>query len=396
MDSSIPKKIRNNAAVSYAMIIICLGFLVSKNPQYNHDFIRHHVKVATTLHLVFWLFFYIILFWGIGNRISIWFFSLNHIFMIILWIFFTSLLVYCGKKAVEWKNVIFWKISKTFSKDGRQFISIQEHTDAWVLKNTSIIALAYVPFLWNIIHGRYEHISYLRNIAVLNLYSLSFILLLAVYKSYTFMILFLTLYTFWAIFVIISLISQKKYIHVDISIIPTPTEIYIGCLCMGKHIKNILQMKSDIWFFGLYTKKLALHKKQEWEQASLLLKTPEYTLPTWLLSIPFLSLITLYYYKSQKKKIIENVCILNGILLIVMSIAGIQSPLILLVWVVFCYHAWYCHRIAYHMPIISDIGNAYHLCVSRWKIYIHRFQELRKKEVKGSFTSSKQEHTDDA
>lgn len=390
MNTELPKKIRWNAAVSYALAFASLAFLTSKNPNFNHPFIKSHVKVAFWFHclLLFMLYF---MSYPFFRNIKIFTLSLNDIITAILWLLIFWVLLYCSHRAYKWELVGLSHLSSG-GKEGITLLKTHK-IDGSREKEKALIILTHIPFFGYYLAAQNRENQQIQHIALLNLIItiLSLVVVFVGLKSVASLI-FLS-YIVWSVFISIRLILADEYTELNLRYIPTPTEKYILQKALLIYVKNIFDTKTFVELKTLRDSLGELHRNKEQEALQSLQKLPDFQYPPLLLSVPFVNLVWLLYRHSKEKKRIANGVILSFLLLAIIIIFKIQSPLFLLALIPFFYHAGYSERKAYHMPYISDIGNTISYLLRHifrlWK----KTRELQKKEVSGSFKSQQEIET---
>ena len=384
MSSELPKRIRGNAAVSYALIFASLAFLVSKNPHYNHPFIKSHVKVAFWLHCVLFVIFFLMSY-PFLRHIKIFTLSLNDIITALLWMIVFWALFYGAYKAHRWES--FWLKDITHStKAGKWFFSV-EKLDTLGEEQKALIILSHIPFFWYILAAKHRDNLKIQHIALLNLIVTIFALIIAFFGLWSLASIVFILYIIWAVFVSLRLAFTDELTDLDLRFIPSPEEKYILVRALIIYLKNIFDSKT---FVELSTLREAQRiKKYEKEQETLreVQTLPEFPYPPLLLSIPGLSFIGLLYGNTRERLRIWNGLILSLLLLGVIIIFWFQSPMFLLALIPFCYHAGYSERKEYHMPFITDILDMLLTVKTGWLSLWKKTRELQKKEVSWSFKS---------
>lgn len=384
MSSELPKRIRGNAAVSYALIFASLAFLVSKNPYYNHPFIKSHVKVAFWLHCVLFIMFFLMSY-PFLRHIKIFTLSLNDIITALLWMIVFWALFYGAYKAHKWESFWLKDIGRS-AETGKSFFSV-EKLDTLGEEQKALIILSHIPFFWYILAAKHRDNIKMQHIALLNLIVTTFALIIAFFWLWSLATIIFLLYIIWSVFVSLRLAFTNELTDLDLRIIPSPEEKYILVWALIIYLKNIFDSKT---FVELSTLREAQRiKKYEKEQETLreVQMLPEFPYPPLLLSIPGINLIGLLYRHTRERLRIWNGFILSLLLLGVIIIFWFQSPIFLLALIPFCYHAWYSKKKEYRMPFITDILDIFLLLKTQWLSLWKKTRELQKKEVSWSFKS---------
>lgn len=388
MNAEIPKKIRWNAVASYGLVFASLAFLISKDPKFNHPFVKSHTKVAFIFHCLLLLMLYIMSFPFLGG-IKIYTLSLNDIITAVLWLIIFWGIVYGASRAQKWETITIWDLLSIATKKKSLTKTASYNTKSEY--DITLLILGHIPFIGYIFSAQERNNMELRDISLLNLL-ITILCLMLVFLNYKNIaaILFL-LYIIWSFFVSIRLAITKELTHLDISFIPTPSEWYILLKAIWVYIKNMFDKNTFVELNTLKEKYHDKYLKKEEKLITELQKKEVFQYSPFLISIPLLNIIWVFYRHSVEQIRISNGILLSLLLLWVILLYGTQSPLFLLALVPFCYHAWYKDRKAYSMPIITDISRLIWYIFSVVWIIWKRTRELQKKEVKGSFASKKEE-----
>jgi len=384
MSSELPKRIRGNAAVSYALIFASLAFLISKNPHYNHPFIKNHVKVAFWLHCILFIMFFLMSypFW---RHIKIFTLSLNDIITALLWMIVFWALFYGAYKAHRWESFWLKDIGRN-TQSGKWFFSVEKLSTQGE-EQKALMILSHVPFFWYILAAKHKDNIKIQHIALLNLIVTTFALIIAFFWFWSLATILFILYIIWSVFVSLRLVFTDEITDLDLWIIPSPEEKYILLQALIIYIKNIFDTKTFVELIKL--REIQRRKKIRKEEDTLerIKSLPTFPYSPLLLSIPGINLIGLLYWHTRERLRIWNGLILSLLLLGVIIVFWFQSPMFLLALIPFCYHAGYSEKKEYHMPFITDIVDTLHILGNQWLSLWKKTRELQKKEVSWSFKS---------
>ncbi len=384
MNTELPKKIRWNAAVSYALAFASLAFLTSKNPNFNHPFIKSHVKVAFWLHclLLFMLYF---MSYPFLRNIKIFTLSLNDIITAVLWILIFWALLYCSQRAYKWELVGLSHLSSG-GKEGITLLKTHK-IDGSREKEKALIILTHIPLFGYYLAAQNRENQQIQHIALLNLIITILCLIVAFFELKSIASLIFLSYIVWSMFISLRLIFADEYTEIDLSIIPAPEEKYILQKALLIYVKNIFDTQTFVELKTLRDSLRERHRNKEQLELQSLQELPDFQYSPLLLSVPLVNLLWLIYQESKEKKRIISGAILSLLLILILTQFWIQSPLFLIALIPFFYHAGYSKRKAHHMPYISDIGNTLSYLLRHifriWK----KTRELQKKEVSWSFKS---------
>ena len=387
MNTEIPKKVRWNAVASYGLVFASLAFLISKDPKFNHPFVKSHTKVAFILHCLL-LFMLFIMSYPFLRTIKIYTLTLNDIITAILGIIIFWGIAYGASKAYKGETVTLWEMLSTATKkEGFTSHTRLESTNEY---DSSLLIMGHVPFLAYILAAQNPNNKDLRDISLLNLWVTLFCLMLVYFKFVNIAAIFFLIYIIWSFFVSIKLLSTKEITRLNLSIIPTPSEWYILMQALCVYIKNMFDKNTFVELGILRKKYEEIHRARQEKNEVLLMQKDTFQYSPLLLSLPLINFIGIFYRHTQEQLRIYNGIILSIILIWVYIFYWAQSPIFLIALIPFCYHAGYVDKKAYHMPLISDIVMIFRYFSAKvWHIW-KKTRELQKKEVAGSFKSEEQ------
>lgn len=382
--SQLSKKIRGNAAVSYWLIGISLAFLWSKNPSLNHPFIKKHVKIAASLHIIL-LWFLILMSFSLWESIKIWNISLNDAITFWLWSLLFWSIIYGAYKAFHGESYSFGDIFDTLW--GGHTLLLSEKKQSQSEQDIALITLSHIPFLGFTLVSQESQRDDLRDIGLFNLI-VTLILILLLILGWKNLALFLfLLYIFWVVFVSIQLITSYELLKLNLSFIPTPREKYILLKTSYFYLKNMVYKKDFQPWVSIQTKLSENLQKNEIQRREELSWLKVFPFSPLILSVPVINFWGLFFLKTQMRDHILKGIVLSIIFIIILLVMWTQSPYILLGLIPFFYHLWEREKLGSHMPYVSD------MCIISGHIFyflkkiFSKTRELQKKKVSGSFKS---------
>ncbi|MCH8518904.1 hypothetical protein LAT59_04040 [Candidatus Gracilibacteria bacterium] len=393
MNTEIPQKIRGNAAASYGLIFASLAFLISKNPNFNHPFVKSHTKVAFMLHsmLLFMLFF---MSYPFLRGIKIFTLTLNDIITATLGFIIFGGIIYGSIKAFKGEYVTL--MDMFHSAGGKENFIQTNKIDGNQEFDSSLIILGYIPFLGYILSAKYPNNIHLRDASLLNLIFTILCLVMVFFSMKNLAAIVFLLYIIGSVFVALRLKISEELTHIDLSSVPGPKEEYILIRALGIYIKNMFDKNTFIELAKLRDIQTNAYNKKEQENTQKLENLEVFPYHQALLSIPVINLIGLFYLHTREKLRIANGIVLSILLLLIIFQFGIQSPLFLIALIPFCYHGGFNERKAYHMPYVSDIVHIIKTIGSFLTRFGKKTRELQKKEVTGSYKSeTESEHKEE-
>ena len=369
------KKVIGNAFSAYFMVFVCSWFLISKDPNVNHPFVRSHVKVALMLHTLLILIFFIMSYTFLDS-IRILDYSLNTIL--------TAFLLFCVFWGILYgmykaKNAETLTLGDMFQKARvSKNIIKYESTGELGEEERMLLSLAHIPLLGYIIHPRHKKIPHIENIVKLNLFTMIIACLFFAfgYKSLA-SIIFLS-YIIWSVFQSIRLNMEHTLSDIDLSFFPSIEQKYILQKALLTLIKNALSHKKHISFQKIVQVKKEEQYTRELEKVEQLKKLPLSKIPAPLFYIPFINIIWIFFLKTR-----EQVHIKNGLLLTLISGGLIfffhwDTPLIIFICFPLFYGIGYIQRKAYPMPYIYDIHRFLSYILSKVTHIFHKTRNLQK------------------
>jgi len=358
-ENTIHQKSVNNAISAYLMLFISWLFIFNKKNEYiNNDFVKSHTKIAFLIHISFLINYIVFISFSFLKNIQIPFINsnLNYILASVLFtILFIMLLygIYKSSKRETFKISEIWNIWKT-----EQILDINWD---WIVneKDKLTLILSYIPFIWYIIQWEHYKEKNIKNIIKLNLYISIILSLIYISDNKNIVLLFWLFYIIFAVFSSINIIVREKIIGLNLSFIPSPTEIIIYFKAFIKYLSNYFRKKEFINLSKISKIYLENSKSEEIKNQELLKKLPSTKLNNLLIYVPFINLISIFFRKSNKK-----IHIINWVMITIFFILFIildyynyisNSSYILLIFPIFFWY-WYINsRPAYKIPIIYDL-----------------------------------------
>lgn len=384
------KKVVGNAMVAYAMVFVCIVFLWSKQKYLNHPFVKNHVKAAFSLHVLL-LGMYFVMSYGFLENIKILEYSINTIITAILSLGIFGGILYGALQAHRGKTTSLWEIFHTAGLS-REVVK-NTKTEKMQEEETLLLILAHIPFIWYIIYPKHKDIAHIRDVSQLNILITLISTLLWVFWYISLASLIMLAYIIWSVFQSIGLVVNNTITTLDFSKTPTAEEKYIIHLALIRYLKNTFNSKKFTELKTLIQEKTETRRKSELADIENLKKLKASPLPTWLLYIPVINLIWIFFRHNRDTILFKNGLIITLIFIILVAWLGINNSLLTFILFPICYGIGYSDRKAYKMPYIYDI---YHFfAVIFWGIWgiFHKTKELKntKKEVSVKINDEKKE-----
>ncbi len=370
------KKIIGNAMTAYFMIFVCIFFFLNKdNPNINNTFVKSHTKTAFLLHCLFLLAYILFVSFKIGSGVFVFGFSLNNIIASSLFIFLFAILMYGMYRAYKWQTFTISEMM-TLTKT-ESFVQIDEDkqlTD----ENKFAIIVSYIPFIGYLAYGKHLRNEQIQDIVFVNLICTSIIAAFYVLWAGNVSMFLSLLYAIFAAFCVVTLLAKDEVIHLNIEIVPTPTEKYLLqksiLSCTYKHIqwKKFTSIKDT--YEAKKIKYIADEKIRAQEQAD----KKDISLPKALIYIPIANFITLGFWKSRYHYHIINGFVVNLLFIVLWAVFGFEHLVPLLTLFPITFGIGYLDRLGYQMPYIYGIYSFFAGIVSWFSHLFTRWREIQK------------------
>ncbi len=379
----VHKKVIWNAVSAYFMVFVSIFFLISKSPYINHPFVKNHVKVAFSLHILLFSMLFIMSFNFLEN-IDVFGYSLNTLISSFLSLLIFWMLLYGAFKAYNGKTITLKEIfhASWIKKDIIEYTETKNFSEE---DNLSII-LAHVPFLWYISYGNHKKLPHIKDISLLNmLITIISIALFALWYTSLASIVVLS-YIIWSVFQSLRLIFEGKLITLNMSIVPTPEEKYILQKSLFSYVWNSFKKNTFVKLSDIIKEKTRERYKKELADLEVLKAKKISPLPTWVFYIPIVNIIALFFLNSRDIFHIRNGIIISIFFTWIALFIAWDSPLLLFTLLPICYGIWYRDRKAYRMPYIYDFYAFFANIVHFITNIFHKTRKLQKTDTSSTLT----------
>lgn len=390
MGQIIDQKVVNNAISAYFWLWAIM-LLNRDNPLIHNDFVRGHSKTAVLLHLgIFFVFIFFDIFSFLWNHSISWV-SIWHILITISLLAIFAGLSLWAKKAYsreEFSIVEFRALTKT-----ENILRVNKNTVHREQDKTSII-LSYVPFAWYLLYPKFAKYATIRSVNKINLYSSLIILLFFTSGREDTAWLLLLLYIIFVVFSAFKLYIQDEISVLNLESVWSFEELYIRLKAFILYIYNYSKRDHRYREYELYLKieKAAVVKQNKLMLKSLLPKK-SIPFPKWILYIPFINLVWLFFLDSKYKTHIINGMCVNVLLIAIWFFSSFNSPYSVFILFPIFYGIAYHRKIDYRFPVIYDIAKVEMLAWWKAKKAAKRINELRKEETEVLLTVKDVEKT---
>lgn len=386
---NLHKRVIWNAVSAYFMVGICIFFLFNKDPYIDHPFVKNHVKVAFSLHVLLFLMLFIMSY-PFLDGITFLTYSLNTLITAGLWLFLFGAILYGMFQAKRGHSMTLGEIfHKTgVSKDLMKHNSTEE---LWE-EETLLLILAQIPFVWYIIYPQHTKIPHIRDVIQLNLLVTIITCLLFVLWYNSLASLIMLAYIIMGVFQGMRLWIESKITTLDMSLFPTAQEKYILQSAVITYISHTLKKNTFSPLKEIIAEKKQTHYERELSELEGVKKLSPTSIPSWIFYIPVLNLIWIFFLKTQ-----DNVHIKNGITLTLLTLIiallcyvfDMSGNILVFMLFPLFYGIGYLPRKAYHMPYIYDIYSCFAKVFSIiWSIF-HTTRKLQKTDTQETIHISK-------
>ncbi len=378
----ITKKSKGNAISAYLMIFISWLFLFNKvNPEINNSFVKAHTKTAMLIHFWFLITYIIFISNSVFASYSIIWFWINNIITDIIYLFLLVLLIIWIYKAKNWETFNLSKklnISKT-----KNVLDID-----WDWKITEkekiTIILSYIPFIWYFIYWKYQNNKVIQDAVRLNIIISLIILLLFIYSYNNLVALFSLAYIIYITFVWITLFGIEELITIRLPEILSPNKLYVNTIIFSKYLKSYFSSKKFKSFDIIKKEVLEKNKIELLENEKDFKTKKDFKISKFLIYIPFINLIFLFFKNTKYSFHIINWSIITliSILIITLNLLWyINVNLIILLLFPIMFWIWNLnYKLAYKIPFIFDIYLLFKNIVSIFKTSSKKIKEKKAEE----------------
>ena len=358
-------KVIGNAISAYFLIFISSLFLINKNNKYiNNPYVKNHTKSALLIHIWFLINYIIFISNKVFSSFSFFNIQLNNIIWSSLFIILLFILIYWVYKAKTKSIFNIWEILKVINPHSKsiqnweyKFIDIN-WDNKFDEKDKLTIIISYIPFLWYFNYSKYRENKYIQDWTKFNLLITIIIILLYIFWYYNLANLLSLIYIIFIVFIWINLFTSENLISINLDFIPSPSKKHIILISIIKYLKLYFKDNNLISFKNFIENEKNILIKDETKNEKLLNKLKDIKFPKFLIYIPIINIIFLFFIKSKYKYHIINSLILTILIIIYISISSYNNSkynLSILFIFPIIYWIWYLkNRLAYKMPLIYD------------------------------------------
>lgn len=344
------QKLINNAMSAYFGLGILL-LLPSKNQSINHPFVKRHAITALFIHGLLIITYLIFITYGFLGKIVIFWFHLNHILAlgIFLWLFWWILYgVYQAHLWGEFAIEDMKNITKT-----KNLITLKESQLNEQGKLTLILAL--IPFLWFTLRGKfYNYKSPIieNNIKINVLFTLWVIFIFMTgYEDIGYLLLLGYFIFIW--FYALLIIIKENILTFWVQKVPSFEMIYLYTKTFFQYIKRYFSERKFVWFQTLFEEQKHIFLDKQAQRMLLSQEQRDSKLPFFLIYIPYINLISIYDIKSKYKFHIINGLTITFLSILLFTLWWNRVQIFLLF--LMCFGFGYQKNTAYVFPILYDI-----------------------------------------
>ena len=382
------EKIIANAKVAYFFLSIFFLFNL-ENKDINNPFVKNHAKTAFLLHIGILITYIVFIIYWLGQSIRLLDYSLNHIIAMIIFILLFLTMLYWIYKAHNSKTFKIWEIIKVWEiiwltkKWNLIDINQDMETDE---KDKITIILSYIPFIWYIVSSYYPKNDVIKNISKLNLVVTLIIVLFYIFWNENIANLFSLFYIIFVVFSSLYLVIKNEFLRINLNFIPWLEESFESLNSIIKYLKIYFKKKRFVKLKSLIAED-KIKNREEADRLEKELKTKkDIKLPKFLIYIPIINFIFIFFIKSKYKIHIINWIIIS-LLIMLTGIAWwlnlVYSRINILFMFPIFYWTWYLQtRLAYKMPFIFWIYEIIKKIFDACRAGIKKIHDISKKEKK--------------
>lgn len=385
-DTSLNKKIINNAISAYLMVFVCIFLLWNKNnPDINNDFVKAHVKSAFSIHVVFLLVYFIFISQNLFAHYYIFDMWVNTILAKWLFLLFLSFLVFWLFQAQSGKSFSFFS---TLSRKKYIPIENKQTTNLKNEKDKLTLLLSYIPFIGFYIYGKHfqsSHVQYANRLNVV--FTIVCIFLIALGAKNIFLLLLLG-YSIYIVFMGITIFTQEQIKQIQLPHIFATEYKYIYSKALYVYMKNYLWDKKFIAFTDILKTQIQSSMAIEKQKNIKEIKTEKPLLAPWIIYFPIINFIFLFSKNNNYRTHIQNGLTLSVLFILMMiSIYFFAIPQIFLLFFVIIglFGIGYMpKRKNYAMPYIYGLFELSTYIASKVKKILRFVNTKRKQDVSTS------------
>lgn len=382
ISENIPEKVKANAISAYLLVFISWLFLFNKtNKNIDHPFVKGHTKTAMLIHLWFLITYIIFISNSLFSTISLMWFWLNYIITTIINIALLLLLVIWIYKA---KNSSEFSISQNIDISKKKAI-LDIDWDWEVTEREKVtILLSFVPFIGFINFAKYKENETIQNSTRLNIIVSLIITLLYIFSYWNLANLLSLIYIVLITFIWIHLFTRNELISIKLPNYFSPENAYAWLISIIIYLKNYFNNNDFKEFKTISKNNYVQLIEQENKNEIKLSKNKDFKLPKFLIYIPIINLIFLFFKNTKYSFHIINGLIITLLLIITWILADFwyfnPSLHILSLFPIFFWIGYLNNRLAYKMPIIFDIYIFIKNTLSLFKFWSKKLKEKRAEE----------------
>lgn len=359
------EKIKANAISAYLMIFVSLWFLINKtNSNINNSFVKAHVKSAFIIHLLFFVTYVIF----ISNWLFKWAYFMwiwiDYIIINSIFIFLLVLLLNWINKAKNWE---YYNISKNIniSKDKDIF---DKNSDLNINEKEKLtLFLSLVPIIGFLNFSKYRDKRKIIENIRLNILVSVISTLLYIFNYSNLVNLLILAYTILIVFIWINLFTRNELLSIKLNKFFSPNSFYLLFISTKDYLINYFKNKEFTTLDSIIKKNEELEKKEELKNNELLKNKKELKIK-YLIYIPYINLIFLFFKNTKYTFHIINAISITIILIMVQFLAYfwyINNKLYLLLIFPILFWISYLNnnRLSYKIPFFFDL-----FILSKWVI----------------------------
>lgn len=359
------EKIKANAISAYLMIFVSLWFLINKtNSNVNNSFVKAHVKSAFIIHLLFFVTYVIF----ISNWLFKWAYFMwiwiDYIIINSIFIFLLVLLLNWINKAKNWE---YYNISKNIniSKDKDIF---DKNSDLNINEKEKLtLFLSLVPIIGFLNFSKYRDKRKIIENIRLNILVSVISTLLYIFNYSNLVNLLILAYTILIVFIWINLFTRNELLSIKLNKFFSPNSFYLLFISTKDYLINYFKNKEFTTLDSIIKKNEELEKKEELKNNELLKNKKELKIK-YLIYIPYINLIFLFFKNTKYTFHIINAISITIILIMVQFLAYfwyINNKLYLLLIFPILFWISYLNnnRLSYKIPFFFDL-----FILSKWVI----------------------------
>jgi len=384
----LDKKTIWNATSAYLMIFISGLFLFNKDNKYlNNEFVKSHTKRALIIHLGFLITYIVFISNWLWKTINLLWIQLNNIIATSLFILLLWFLIFWIYKTRKWETYTFSELNK-YEK-----IQLLDVSWDWKIseRDKLTIILSYIPLIWFLNYWKYLNKKVIQNSTRLNIFITIILILLQIFNHWNLSLIIALIYIIFIIFIWINLFTRDELIQITLPKLFSPEYKYIFQSALINYLKNYFKNDSTISFNEILKNKINKKETQELEENNKLLSNSLSTnslKSKWriinkikfLIYIPFLNLVFLFFKKSKYSFHIINWITITALIIITTILSKYwylysQLNIFFLLPILFWISYLNNNRLAYKMPYIYDLYQIFNKTISIFKIWSKKIKE---------------------